>query len=115
MIWYTLEERIPTPFVSVLVYMPEEAPLPTVHEGYMADTGAWWSNGFDRKPKEISHWAEMPEYIAPDATLPLVVEREHFFSALRAERRKGHAEGYIDAQKEIAEILGGGHNAERRT
>ena len=113
MIWYTLEERTPTPFVSVLVYMPEEAPLPTVHEGYMADTGAWWSNGFDREPKEISHWAEMPEYIAPDATLPLVVEREHFFSELCVGCRKGRAEGYID-QKEITEILGGGHNADRR-
>ncbi|NLV68052.1 MAG: hypothetical protein GXY14_10310 [Spirochaetes bacterium] len=55
----------------------------------------------------------MPEYIAPDATLPLVVEREHFFSELCVGCRKGRAEGYID-QKEITEILGGGHNADRR-
>ena len=104
MIWYKLEERTPTPFVSVLVYMPEEDPLPTVHEGYMTDTGAWWSNGFDREAKKISHWAEMPEFIAPDTTLPLVVEREHFFSALRAEHRKGCAEGYANAQKEITKM-----------
>ena len=35
--WYALNERKPDPFVSVLVYMPSEDPLPTVHEGYMAE------------------------------------------------------------------------------
>ena len=32
-VWYSTKEKLPDEFVSVLIYMPEEAPLPTVHEG----------------------------------------------------------------------------------
>ncbi|MBR2883718.1 MAG: hypothetical protein IKB93_02900 [Clostridia bacterium] len=60
-VWYSTKERLPDEFVSVLVYMPEEAPLPTVHEGYMAPNQTWWANGFYREAREISHWAQMPE------------------------------------------------------
>lgn len=51
----------PVPFVSVLVYMPGESPLPTVREGYMAETGIWWAGGFLRHPDEIAEWADMPQ------------------------------------------------------
>lgn len=50
----------PEPFVSVLVYLPGDAPLPTVHEGYMADTGVWWAGHTFRLPQEIAEWADMP-------------------------------------------------------
>jgi hypothetical protein len=59
--WISVEERLPTPFVSVLVYMPGERPLPTVHEGFLAREGMWYANHFDREPLEITHWMPLPE------------------------------------------------------
>lgn len=103
--WYALKERKPELFVSVLVYMPSEAPLPTVHEGYLAEDNTWWSNGYFRKDDEISHWAEMPEYVEPDPRLPITIERENFFAALRAERKAGFEAG-IKATLDYAEFHG---------
>ena len=34
--------------------------LPTICEGYMADTGIWWAGGDFRLPSEIAEWADMP-------------------------------------------------------
>lgn len=59
--WISVVERLPEPFVSVLVYMPEERPLPTVHEGFLAREGMWYANHFDREPMEITHWTPLPE------------------------------------------------------
>lgn len=59
--WISVEERLPKAFVSVLVYMPEERPLPTVHEGFLAREGVWYANHFDRDPMEITHWMPLPE------------------------------------------------------
>jgi len=59
--WISVEERLPEPFVSVLVYMPEERPLPTVHEGFLARESMWYANHFDREPMEITHWMPLPE------------------------------------------------------
>lgn len=59
--WISVEERMPKPFVSVLVYMPGERPLPTVHEGFLAREGVWYANHFDRDPDEVTHWMPMPE------------------------------------------------------
>ena len=59
--WVSVEDRLPEPFVSVLVYMPEERPLPTVHEGFLAREGMWYANHFDREPMEITHWMPLPE------------------------------------------------------
>lgn len=59
--WISVEDRMPKPFVSVLVYMPEERPLPTVHEGFLAREGMWYANHFDREPMEITHWMPLPE------------------------------------------------------
>ena len=59
--WISVEERLPKEFVSVLVYMPEERPLPTVHEGFLAKEGVWYANHFDREPMEITHWMPPPE------------------------------------------------------
>ena len=59
--WISVTERLPKEFVSVLVYMPEERPLPTVHEGFLAREGVWYANHFDRDPMEITHWMPLPE------------------------------------------------------
>lgn len=58
--WISVEERLPDEFVSVLVYMPDESPLPTVHEGFLAREGVWYANHFDREPMEITHWMPLP-------------------------------------------------------
>ena len=42
--WISVAERLPTPFVSVLVFMPKEHPLPTVHEGFISDDRIWVAN-----------------------------------------------------------------------
>lgn len=57
--WYKTEENLPKPFESVLLYMPNEAPLPTVHEGYYAN-GGWYSYVYKYKLEEVKYWAEMP-------------------------------------------------------
>lgn len=59
--WISVDARLPEPFVSVLVYMPGERPLPTVHEGYIATDGKWYAHFFSRDPGEVTHWMPMPE------------------------------------------------------
>ena len=59
--WISVEKRLPEPFVSVLVYMPGERPLPTVHEGYIATDGKWYAHFFSRDPGEVTHWMPLPE------------------------------------------------------
>lgn len=59
--WISVEERLPEPFVSVLVHMPEENPYLTVREGYISSDGVWVAGYFKREPDEVTHWAEMPE------------------------------------------------------
>lgn len=58
--WISVEDRLPEAFVSVLVYMPEERPLPTVHEGYVTKQGNWYAHFFEREPFEVTHWMPMP-------------------------------------------------------
>ena len=45
--WISVEDRLPEPFVPVLVQMPGEEPFPTVREGF-------------REPGEVTHWKPMP-------------------------------------------------------
>lgn len=60
--WISVEEALPQPFVSVLGYMPEEAPLPTVHECYYADVrGGEWYSMWCYGTKKVTHWMPMPE------------------------------------------------------
>lgn len=59
--WISVDERLPKPFVSVLVYMPGETPHPTVREGFINNRGKWYAGGFDRLPDEVVMWKEMPE------------------------------------------------------
>ena len=60
--WIPVTERLPKPFESVLAYIPSEAPLPTVHESYIADHDEWVCIlTVERyKPGEVTHWMPMP-------------------------------------------------------
>lgn len=61
--WIPVTERMPKPFESVLALIPSEAPLPTVHESYIADHDEWVCIlTVERyKPGEVTHWMPMPE------------------------------------------------------
>ena len=59
--WIPVTERLPEPFVSVLVHMPGEEPCPTVREGFISNDGIWQSAMFRREPGEVTHWKPMPQ------------------------------------------------------
>ena len=59
--WIPVERELPTPFVSVLVYVPTDRPLPTVREGYMAADGTWVSSIHLDKSADVVAWRHMPE------------------------------------------------------
>ena len=59
--WISVTERLPEPFVSVLVHMPGEEPCPTVREGFISNDGIWQSAMFRREPGEVTHWQPMPQ------------------------------------------------------
>ena len=63
--WISVKDRLPKPFVSVLVYMPGETPCPTVHEGYLNPHGGWWAFHFDRLEDEVTHWMPLPPLPEP--------------------------------------------------
>lgn len=58
--WIKVEDELPKGFIDVLVYIPSEAPLPTVHEGYYANE-QWFVKGMIYGTAEVTHWAEMPK------------------------------------------------------
>ena len=62
--WISVDDRLPEPYVSVLVYMPGEKPCPTVREGFISNDGIWQSAMFRREPGEVTHWKPMP--LAPE-------------------------------------------------
>lgn len=61
-LWRKCEEDLPQPFVSVLAYVPEESPLPTVHEGYIDNDGGWhlvycgYQTGVN-----VRYWMDIPK------------------------------------------------------
>ena len=59
--WISVEDRLPEPFVPVLVQMPGEEPFPTVREGFISNDGIWQSAMFRREPGEVTHWQPMPQ------------------------------------------------------
>ena len=59
--WISVDDRLPEPYVSVLVNMPGEKPFPTVHEGFISNDGIWQSAMFRREPDEVTHWQPMPQ------------------------------------------------------
>lgn len=67
--WIPVTERLPKPFESVLAYIPSEAPLPTVHESYIADHDEWVCILTVERYKtgEVTHWMPMPEMMKEEA------------------------------------------------
>ena len=59
--WISVKDRLPEPFVPVLVQMPGEEPFPTVREGFISKDGIWQSAMFHREPGEVTHWQPMPQ------------------------------------------------------
>ena len=61
--WISVTEMLPEPFVSVLACIPSEEPLPTVHESYIADHGAWVCilTAERYKTGEVTHWMPIPQ------------------------------------------------------
>ena len=59
--WISVTERLPEPYVSVLVHMPGEKPFPTVLKGFISKDGIWHSAMFRREPGEVTHWKPMPQ------------------------------------------------------
>lgn len=40
-LWQKCVDKLPEPFEPVLAYVPDEAPMHTVHEGYVDLDGKW--------------------------------------------------------------------------
>ena len=59
--WISVNDRLPEPYVSVLVNMPGEKPFRTVREGFISNDGIWQSAMFRREPGEVTHWKPMPQ------------------------------------------------------
>lgn len=57
--WMPVNVRKPQEFVSVLVYVPGMAPLPTVYEAYLAK-GCWVTRTMILQEREVTHWMPMP-------------------------------------------------------
>ena len=58
--WIPVSERLPDEFVSVLVCIPSDAPLPTVREAYWAN-GSWGAKMWIYSADEVTHWMPLPE------------------------------------------------------
>ena len=59
--WIPVSERLPEPFVTVIVQVPGETPCPTVKAGFLNGSGKWYINMFDYDPSEVTHWMPLPE------------------------------------------------------
>ena len=59
--WISVKDRLPEPYVSVLVHMHGEEPCPTVREGFISNDGIWQSAMVRREPGEVTHWEPMPQ------------------------------------------------------
>ena len=59
--WISVNDRLPEPYVSVLVNMPGEKPFRTVREGFISNDGIWQSAMVRREPGEVTHWQPIPQ------------------------------------------------------
>lgn len=60
--WINSKERLPNLFESVLMCIPEDAPLPIVHEGYLTNEDIWVSLYHEAYTlDEVPFWMPMPE------------------------------------------------------
>ena len=60
--WIRTADELPGMFVSVLMYVPGDNPLPTVHEGYLTGENIWLSLYREAYTMdEVPFWMPMPE------------------------------------------------------
>lgn len=60
--WIRTADEQPGIFVSVLMFIPGDHPLPTVHEGYLTGDNIWISvYGEAYTMDEVPFWMDMPE------------------------------------------------------
>ena len=60
--WISVKDRLPKEFVSVLVYMPSEAPFPTVHEGYYVEKDeCFMVHICGSVYTSVTHWMPLPQ------------------------------------------------------
>lgn len=60
--WICVKDRLPEKYISVLAYMPNQAPCPTVHECYIGEDGEWHSGVvYGVENEDVTHWMPMPE------------------------------------------------------
>ena len=59
--WISVNDRLPEPYVPVLVHMPGEKPFTTVRRGFISNDGIWQSSMVRREPGEVTHWQPMPQ------------------------------------------------------
>ena len=59
--WISVKDRLPKPFISVLVYVPDEEPYPSVREGFTNHRGEWYGGDLDKIHDEVAAWKEMPD------------------------------------------------------
>lgn len=60
--WIRTQDEQPGMFVSVLMYVPGDHPLPVVHEGYLTGDNIWVSvYGEPYTSDEVPLWKPMPE------------------------------------------------------
>lgn len=58
--WIPVTERLPEDFVSVIIYVPSESPLPMVKEAYRANE--FWATKMQIfSDEEVTHWMPLPE------------------------------------------------------
>lgn len=60
--WIKTADELPGMFVSVLMYVPGDHPLPVVHEGYLTGENIWISLYREAYTMdEVPYWMPMPE------------------------------------------------------
>lgn len=59
--WISVKDGLPEEFVSVLIHIPGECPLPTVCEGFLSPDKKWTSLHAYFAMHEVTHWRPLPD------------------------------------------------------
>ena len=57
--WIPTAKKMPDDFVSVLVHIPGDEPMPTVKEAYHAG-GIWIGRVWKYNDSDVTHWTPLP-------------------------------------------------------
>lgn len=93
--WFSPKEFPPTPFVSVLVYMPIEDPMPSVHEGYLDEDKVWHVRGYRCAYEEVEKWADMPLPPGQELINTVTINRHTLVHKFQAIHKQGFVDGYV--------------------